>query len=163
MTENEVVQVLPSLAINHNFRQDIQSLESKLKIMDGAIIGDSDLCPLTHTFADGVYVREIFIPAGVLLVGKIHKHSHANFISKGRVSVRTQDGVEELIGPCTMVSEAGTKRIVYTHEDTVWTTIHVTNKTDLAEIEAEIIVEDFEQFDAIAQTEFMAQINGGVI
>ena len=107
-------------------------------------------CPLQHSFIDGVYVRTIFIPAGTVIVGKIHKHSHANILSKGEVSVMTEDGgLQKLVGPLTMTSPAGCKRAVYAHTDTTWTTIHRTDETDLEKIEDWVIAktyEDYEQF-----------------
>jgi hypothetical protein len=110
------------------------------------------LCPLKHVFAPGgackhVYAREIFIPAGTAIVGKIHKHAHLNMLMRGRVSVFTEKGREEFEGPLTMVSQAGTKRAVYAIEDAIWVTVHLTNSMDLAEIEDEIIAKDFEQLE----------------
>ena len=101
--------------------------------------------PLRHTFTSGIYCREIFIPKGSVIVGKIHRHDHINFISRGDVTVLTKDGLKRIKGPCTMVSSAGTKRAVYAHEDTVWTTIHAnpTNETDLAKIEAFTIAKTY--------------------
>ena len=40
-------------------------------------------CPLKHYFAPGVYLREIFMPAGSVVIGKIHKTEHFNIIQKG--------------------------------------------------------------------------------
>jgi len=103
-----------------------------------------DAFPLKHTFADGCYVREIFIPAGHVVIGKIHKHSHPNFLMQGKVTVFTADeGTRHLQAPMSMISPAGTKRIVYTHTDTRWTTVHVTNKTDLDDIEEEVIAKTY--------------------
>lgn len=107
--------------------------------------------PLQHTFAPGVYVRTIFIPAGSVIIGKIHKHRHANVLSQGHVTVLTEGGgLEELHGPLTMVSEPGTKRAVYAHTDTVWTTIHPTDKTDLGDIEEEVIAKTYEEYEQFA-------------
>lgn len=104
--------------------------------------------PLQHTFAPGVYVRTIFLPAGSVIVGKIHKHRHANILSMGRVTVVTEGGgVEDLEGPLTMVSLPGTKRAVCAHTDAVWTTIHPTNSTDLGEIERETIAETYAEYE----------------
>lgn len=118
-------------------------------------------CPLQHSFIDGVYVRTIFIPAGTVIVGKIHKHSHANILSKGEVSVMTEEGgVQRLVGPLTMTSPAGCKRAVYAHTDTTWTTIHRTDETDLEKIEGYVIAptyEDYERFK-LAEGEAMKKI-----
>ena len=122
--------------------------EAILRLQDAIIRGGRDLgpasCPVKHHFAPGAYGREMTLPAGMVVVGKIHKHAHINVISKGRVQVFTeQEGVRELAAPCTFVSSPGTKRVVYVLEETVWTTVHVTDKTDLAEIEREVIATDF--------------------
>jgi hypothetical protein len=110
--------------------------------------------PLQHVFAPGCYARTIFIPAGTFVVGKIHKHQHINVLSQGDVSVFTEGaGVEHLRGPLTMSSAPGTKRALLAHTDVTWTTIHVTDLTDLDEIEDYVIAktyEDYEQF-ALAQ------------
>jgi hypothetical protein len=78
----------------------------------------------THTFADGLYAREIEIKAGTLLTGKIHKFEHINIVSKGSISVLTENGAKRIEAPCAFVSPPGTKRVGYAHEDTVWTTVH---------------------------------------
>jgi hypothetical protein len=117
-------------------------------------------CPLQHVFAPGAYARTMRIPAGTAIVGKIHKHAHLNILSQGTVCVMTEtEGDRQLTGPLTMVSPPGTKRAVYAITDAVWTTIHLTNSTDLEEIEAEVIAptfEDYEQFRL--QGETMKQI-----
>lgn len=105
-------------------------------------------CPLQHDFAPGVYMRTIFIPAGVCIVGKIHRHRHGNILSQGHVRVFTEGGgVEELKGPLTMVSEPGTKRAVHALTDTVWTTIHPTDETDLEKIEEQVIAKTYEEYE----------------
>jgi hypothetical protein len=114
-----------------DIRVKIASLEAALNSFADAGVPIIDL-PLKHIFADGVYIREIFIPKDTIVVGLIHKHSHLNYITKGKVTVLTKAGLETLEGPCSMISSAGTKRALYTHEDTVWTTVHAnpTNERD---------------------------------
>lgn len=132
---------LPDDATEFQIRERIARLEAVIAEMPQMDFR------LKHTFTTGVYVREIFLPKGAVLVGKIHRHDHANFISYGDVTVLTKDGRQRLKGPCTLVSTAGTKRAVYVHEDTVWTTIHAnpTNETDLAKIEDFVICKDYEE------------------
>ena len=139
-----------SLELQEKARAMILDVQDKLCEHPDAVFGDTDLCPLKHSFSDGQYVREMFIPKGVMIIGKIHKHSHPNFLLKGKVSVFTEhEGVKELEAPLSMISIPGTKRVVYAHEDTVWVTIHKTDKTDLVEIEEEIIAKDFNEFDKL--------------
>lgn len=138
-----------------------QNIRSRIFALQDAVgkIPQVD-CPLQHSFIDGVYVRTIFIPAGTVIVGKIHKHSHANILSKGEVSVMTEDGgLERLVGPLTMTSPAGCKRAVYAHTDTTWTTIHRTDETDLDKIEDWVIAKDYQEYEQFKlQGEAMKQI-----
>lgn len=103
---------------------------------------------LTHHFAPGAYGREMLLKKGSIVVGKIHKHAHLNVLSQGDVLVVTEDGLRRLTAPATFVSKPGTKRCVYALAESVWTTVHVTTSTDLAEIEEEMIYKNYAQLDA---------------
>lgn len=93
-----------------------------------------------HRFADGLYAREITIPAGTLLTGKIHRTRHLNIVSAGRIAVWSEgEPVRIIEAPFSFVAEPGTRRVGFAYEDTVWTTIHATHETDLAALEAELI------------------------
>ena len=96
-----------------------------------------------HHYANGLYAREITIPAGTVLTGKVHKTEHLNIISAGRITVWTEQGMRTISAPFTMVSQPGTKRVGYAHEDTVWTTIHATTERDLEKLEAELIEPEY--------------------
>ena len=136
------IEVMRERALQLGRREAILRLQDAI-ISEGRDVGPAS-CPVKHHFAPGSYGREMTLPAGMVVVGKIHKHAHINVISKGRVQVFTeQGGVLELAAPCTFVSSPGTKRVVHVLEETVWTTVHVTDKTDLAEIEREVIATDF--------------------
>lgn len=129
--------------------QEPESIRAKLYALQAAAteLPEVDM-PLQHVFAPGVYARTIFIPAGTFVVGKIHKHQHLNILSTGSVSVMTeQGGIEDFTGPLTMVSPAGCKRALYTHTDTVWTTIHLTNETDLEKIEDFVIAKTYDEYE----------------
>lgn len=98
-------------------------------------------CPLVHRFTEGLYVREIFMPAGSLITSKIHKTQHQYFILKGAVSVWIDDGEEiYLEAPYIGVTEPGTRRALYVWEDCIWATSHPNpdNET-LEQIEERII------------------------
>ena len=138
------------------FRLGIIDFEEKLKKVPGALVGhemDEEMCPLKHTFVDGAYVREIFMPKGTLLTSKIHKVTHPYFIMKGDVSVATEEGIIRIKAPFQGVTKAGTKRLLFIHEDTVWITVHVTEETDLDKIEEEIIAKNFEELDKLLGVE----------
>ena len=92
-----------------------------------------------HHFADGIYARELFIPAGVCLVGALHKTNHLFTVSQGECVAVTHEGREEIKAPYMGQTQPGMKRVIYAITDTVWTTFHVTEETDVANIAEQII------------------------
>ena len=104
-----------------------------------------------HYFSQGVYARELHIPKDTILVGKLHKYKQLNILSKGDISVLIDEEVKRIQAPFTVVSSAGTKRIAYTHEDSVWLTIHGTEETDIDLIE--------EIFTASSEQDYLDFIN----
>lgn len=107
--------------------------------------------PVKHHFSDGIYAREITIPADTMLTGKIHKKENLNFLLRGEISVLVDGKMVRMVGPAgPIVSPPGTKRIAYTHTEVVWVTVHGTHETDLAKIEAEFIAQDEAEWLAYA-------------
>lgn len=82
--------------------------------------------PLTHRFTPGLYIREIFIPAGTMLTSREHKLEHPFVISKGRIAVSSDnEGKVIYTAPHTGITQPGTRRVLFAYEDTVWTTFHL--------------------------------------
>lgn len=131
--------------------EQILALEERMKRMPDAQIGlHGEVCSIRHIFADGVYAREMTMPKGAVVVGKIHRYEHICVVSKGRVSVRSEaDGTQEIQAPYTFVSKAGAKRVLLAHEETIWTTIHNNNDN----IQEEAILEEL--FTANTHQEFL--------
>lgn len=97
-------------------------------------------CPLKHSFVPGFYVRQIFMPAGSLVISKIHKTEHPYVITRGKVSVWIEGvGVQHIRAPFTGITKPGTRRVLYVHEDCLWTTFHATDKQVVDEIEHDVI------------------------
>ena len=74
--ENEIQLNLGAGLTSQDFINKITELESLMLNSDLPGIvkfseGESDIFPLTHSFSEGVYVREMFIPAGGFIIGKI--------------------------------------------------------------------------------------------
>lgn len=90
--------------------------------------------PLTHTFSDGVYAREIFMPKGQIVVGHVHNTRHLNIVSTGKARVYSEGTITEIVAPYTFESNKGARKVLYIEEDMFWTTIHVTDKTDIKEL-----------------------------
>jgi len=134
-----------SLEQVNEYRNKVLDLEQELLDSGVCYTGDEldRINPLKHTFADGCYIREILMPAGQVIISKIHKKLHPYFIMRGKVSILTDEGVQHIQAPYSGITKPGTKRVLYMHEDTVFITVSVTDKTDLKEIEDEVIATDF--------------------
>ncbi len=118
-------------------RQKIMAIQRACQALpDGQRMDESP--PLKHWLAPGIYAREIHLPAGTVVVGKIHRHRHFNVISQGSITCYTEFGLETHTAPASFISEPGTKRVVHTHEDAIWTTIHPnpTDETNIATLES---------------------------
>ena len=96
----------------------------------------------THTFHAGMYCREVFRHAGVLVVGKVHKKEHFYLIVYGTVAITTDDGVQLITGPKLLCSRPGTKRAVYSETDALCMTFHVVDATTIENAEKELVEED---------------------
>jgi hypothetical protein len=96
-------------------------------------------CPVEHRFTPGLYIREIFIPAGTLLTSMEHRKEHPFVISQGRIEVVSEtEGSVIYEAPYTGITQPGTRRALHALTDVVWTTFHVTDETDIEKIVAEI-------------------------
>ena len=116
-----------------------------MQLLDNGGTRDTgSLCPVKHRFAKGCYCREILIPKGVKIIGKIHATEHCNTIVQGECLVITTTEEKRIKAPYTWVTKAGEQKAVLALSDVIWQTYHVTESTDLEEIEKEVIVESFE-------------------
>lgn len=127
-------------------RNDIQNAAIKMQEMIGLGELKEQDCPVTHRFLPGLYIREIFMPKGTRIIGKIHATEHINIVLTGCCTVFTAEiGKEEMVAPYSFISKAGVQKALVVHEDCYWQTLHVTDKTDIDEIEKEVIAEGYDQ------------------
>ena len=133
----ELQKFLISIADNENI------------IADGGNIVYRDKFKYKHTFADGIYVREMTIEKGEIIMGAIHKHLHVWFLLSGHVTVLTEDSLKEYIAPCTVLSTPGVKRVIYGNEESIFTNVHKnpTNTTNIEKLEKEIVALNKEEYE----------------
>jgi hypothetical protein len=156
---NALVQIIPEGKLTvPEFREWIDAMEVTLCGHEDAHIKGAELddfYPLTHMFTPGLYTRQIFMPADTVCITRIHLYEHPFVVSKGRVSIYDGEKIITVEAPYHGVTKPGTKRIIYNHEDTVWTTFHVTEKSDLESIEefAPLVCDKWEDFDRLVNKE----------
>ena len=134
------------ISVKAKFADATASLASRLQSQGHAMsdVEQRKYNPVTHSFADGIYMRTVKLPADQVLVGKVHKKAHPFFLLKGTMQVLTEHGVEELTAPYSGITPAGTQRIVYTNTECEFVTVHATELTDPDAIEEELTAENFE-------------------
>ena len=134
-----------NLATVAGYRNAACDAEQVVRDSPGAMVGtDSEsVMPVKHSYGNGCYVREWSCPAGMVVVSKIHKVAHPVFMLEGEVLVLTEDGVEKITAPHHGITRVGTKRVLRTLTKTRWVTVHVTEHTDICDIEDQIIAKDF--------------------
>lgn len=98
--------------------------------------------PTEHVFHGGMYCRQVWRPAGCLIVGKVHKKEHFYMIVSGTVKVTTDDGVQTITGPMLLCSTPGTKRAVFAETDALCMTFHRVESSTVEDVESELVEDD---------------------
>jgi len=126
----------------------LPSMVSKVQALQDVISKMPQYEPETkHTFHAGMYCREVWRPAGVIVVGKIHKKEHFYLIVSGTVAITTDEGVKSVTGPHLLCSKPGTKRAVYAETDALCMTFHVVDAKTIEDAEQELVeVDDSSMF-----------------
>lgn len=120
--------------ISNVTRESIEAMEAKCIRLPQVEM------PLTHSFATGVYIREIFMPAGTFVIGHEHKTEHFNIVLTGSADVMIDGTVQQIIAPCIFKSGAGVRKLLVIHEDMRWATVHATTVTDINQLEYDLVV-----------------------
>jgi hypothetical protein len=82
---------------------------------------------------------------------------------QGKVSVATEFGKKYFEAPCTFISEIGLKRAVVAEEDTIWTTVHLTQyygEENLEKIEEEVIAQNYAELGFIDSVNSLKRLKG---
>ena len=118
-----------------------QMMRQKVKTLQQELSKLPQYEPQTkHYFHGGMYCREVFRHAGVLVVGAVHKKEHFYLIVSGTVAITDGEGnVQEVTGPHLFQSKPGTKRAVYAVTDALCMTFHAIEATSVEEAEAELV------------------------
>lgn len=118
---------------------------AKIKILEDCIKEYDQLhIPIRHHFADGFYAREMFMPSGAVITGRIHKSEHLCIISQGEVEIVSEEFTQRVQGPFIYVSKPGAKRALYAHSDVHWTTVHRCDETTIEKVELALVTDDFD-------------------
>ena len=128
-------------------RAKIAALQTAIEDKPDAL--GADPFPIKHSFAEGLYIRELTVPADTLTVTKIHKYSHVTVLMRGTIYVVEETMIRKLEAPAIFITQAGTKRAIYHKTEVVISTIHGNpdNEEDVEKIESRIIAKTFKEIE----------------
>ena len=117
-------------------RQAVEALQVELSKMPQVEL------PTEHLFHGGMYCRQLFQPAGSLVVGKVHKKEHFFIVVQGTVAINGDGETLLCTAPFMLTSKPGTKRALYAETDVVYMTIHRADSTTVEAVEDELVEDD---------------------
>ena len=126
---------------------EIQKLPTRAAIealqAEHAKLEQADDIVTLHHFADGMYCREMRVPADRTIVGKVHKSEHFFMVISGEMEL-VCEGFRELVrAGFIATSRPGIKRTFYTYTDCVCVNVHnVEGLTDIEAIDAFLVEDD---------------------
>lgn len=160
MIEPQVAEV--STGISSSEAIELQRIET----IEKAMLKESQVdVPLHHAFAPNVYLRQVTMPKGSVIIGHQHKTEHFNIVLSGKATVFMEGEIQEISAPAIFKSSANVRKVLFIHETMIWATIHPTTETNLEKLEEELVVksESFQQYqlDVAKAKELMNSQDGG--
>jgi len=146
MAKNEISSRSKILELEKNL---LNNVDNENIVGNKGRIVRSDHFALKHTFADGIYVRQMTMKQDSVVVGAIHNHLHIWFLLTGCITVATEDTTEDYIAPCYVTSTPGVKRVIYANEESIFVNVHKnpTNTQDLDKLENEIVSKNYKEYE----------------
>lgn len=96
------------------------------------------LCPVSHRFEPGMYIREMFIPRGTYFIGRAHRIGHKVKLDAGRVRLILENGSgthdEELDAPHELTTSPYFQMVFEALTD-VWGSTYHPNPTNIRDID----------------------------
>jgi hypothetical protein len=103
-----------------------------------------------HHHCEGVYAREYRLPAGHVVIGRVHKYACFNVMLEGSMTIAMSScEPQHMEAPQFFVSQPGEQKALYAHTDVKFITFHATEETDpdkLLEYFSVPTIKEFEQF-----------------
>lgn len=100
-----------------------------------------------HYQIKGVYARTMFVPAGMLVTGKIHNFESIGILAQGTMRITNGETSVLVSAPYISVDKPGIKRLGYAETDCTFISVHRTDAEEITDIEDELVSDTFEEFE----------------
>lgn len=133
-TALEARNVTASQVVNQSWLKAIDDLEAWMLEQPDAIWEPE---VLVHHFSPGIYIREIHMRAGEVVIGMRHRTEHFNVVLQGKARVFMEGHTYDVHAPFTMKSGVDVRKVLWIQEPMIWQTIHANpdNETDISVLE----------------------------
>ena len=117
-----------------------KSTKNKFELVEQRMLDMPQVpCSVIHRFGPGIYMREVSLPAGSLIMGHHQNFEHINVFLKGHITFFKDNGERvEMKAPMTFVGQPG-RKMAYIHEDTLWMNVYKTDETDIEKLECYLL------------------------
>tara|TARA_B100000902_G_scaffold319136_1_gene311293 strand:- start:554 stop:1042 length:489 start_codon:yes stop_codon:yes gene_type:complete len=75
---------------------------------------------LKHNFVPGIYLRQMILNPGSIIISGIHKRDHVWFLLEGDITIVNKDGEENYIAPYVGFSKSGIQRVIRSNEYSIF-------------------------------------------
>ncbi len=108
---------------------------------NGGIVDCKDIIPVTHEFADQIYLRKMVMQKNQIVIGAEHKHEHVWFLLTGKVLIKESGETIMHEAPCYTISKPGAKRTIIALEESIFMNVHKNpnNTKNIKELENQIV------------------------
>lgn len=100
-----------------------------------------------HYQIKGVYARTMFVPAGMLVTGKIHNFESIGILAQGTMRITNGETSVVVSAPYIAVDKPGIKRLGYAETDCTFISVHRTDAEEITDIEDELVSDTFEEYE----------------
>lgn len=117
-----------------------EKLNTALGSKVGVLLGSMKQLPLIeckeeHFFGPSIYVKQVTMPTGAVVIGKVHKHEHLCVMLTGKMILVNEDGdKKELVAPLTFVAKPG-RKVAYILDTVIFQNIFATEEKDIDKLE----------------------------
>lgn len=119
---------------------DLMTLDGIKEVADQLLDLPQVDVQVKHSFAPGVYIREMIIPAGTFVIGNEHRTEHFNLAVSGKCRCFVNGFVRELNAKDLFVSDKNVMKVAFVTADLHFMTIHATDETNVDKLEEMLFV-----------------------
>ena len=93
-----------------------------------------------HHFYDGLYAKQMTLPAGHYAVSHRHSYDHISMLYAGVAQVEVDGVTTEYAAPAFILVKAGAEHKITAIADVTWFCVHETELTEAADIDRVLIM-----------------------